>query len=195
MFNFNKYCFNKYLYITMKISTNEFEIITLQPEDAKSLSEMMVLNYDNFKRYFPITLSKNQSISDSLKYIEDKRKENQLKSEFTFGIKDISNGNIVGLIIIKKINWETKQGEYAYCTSSKYENKGWMSKAIALTTKYGFETLGFEKFQIIAHKTNVGSCKVAEKCGFEWKKTLLNEYTPPNEAPLNMELYELEYER
>jgi [ribosomal protein S5]-alanine N-acetyltransferase len=177
------------------IKNSEFHIIILKPEDAKSLSKMMLLNFDNFKRYFPVTSSKNKSTEDSLKYIEEKRKENESKSEFTFGIKDISNSNIAGLIIIKEINWETKQGEFAYCTSSKYENKGWMSKAIALTTKYGFETLGFEKFQIIAHKTNVGSCKVAEKCGFEWKKTLLNEYTPPNEAPLDMELYELEYER
>lgn len=177
------------------IKSDSFHIITLQPEDAKSLSEMMVMNYDNFKRYFPITLSKNQTIEDSSKYIEEKRNENKSKSEFTFGIKDVLNENIAGLIIIKKINWETNQGEFAYCISSEYENKGWMSKAIALTSKYGFEVLGFEKFQIIAHKTNIGSCKVAEKCDFKWQKTLLNEYTPPDEAPLDMELYELYNER
>lgn len=177
------------------ISTSEFNIITLQSEDAKSLSEMMLLNSDNFQRYFPITLAKNESLKSSLHFIEEKNIQNQEKSEFTFGIKDISSSKIAGLIIIKKINWETKQGEFAYCISSEYENKGWMSKAITLTSKYGFEVLGFQKFQIIAHKTNVGSCRVAEKCGFEWKKTLLNEYTPINEAPLDMELYELEYER
>ena len=177
------------------ITNDSFHIINLQADDAKSLSEMMVLNFDNFKRYFPITLSKNLSIEDSLKYIEEKSKENTSKSEFTFGIKDVSNSKIAGLIIIKEINWDTKQGEFAYCISTAYENKGWMSRAIALTTKYGFEVLGFNKFQIIAHKTNIGSCKVAEKCGFEWKKTLLNEYTPPNESPLDMELYELEHEK
>ena len=177
------------------IKTDSFHIVTLQPEDAKSLSEMMVLNFDNFKRYFPITLSKNQSIEDSVTYIEEKRIENKSKSEFTFGIKDVANKNIAGLIIIKKINWETKQGEFAYCISSEYENKGWMSKAIAFTSKYGFEVLGFDKFQIIAHKTNIGSCKVAENCNFKWQKTLLNEYTPPEEAPLDMELYELYNER
>ena len=177
------------------MSTSEFQINSLQREDAITLSEMMLSNFDNFKRYFPVTLSKNKSLEDSLKYIEEKRKENESKSEFTFGIKAISTSKIIGLIIIKEINWETKQGEFAYCISSEFENKGWMSRAIALTSKYGFEDLGFEKFQIIAHKTNLGSCKVAEKCGFKWKKTLLNEYTPPNEAPLDMELYELEYER
>ena len=156
---------------------------------------MMLLNFVNFKRYFPITLAKNNSLETSLNFIEEKAKQNESKSEFTFGIKDILNSKIAGLIIIKKINWETKQGEFAYCISSEYENKGWMSKAILLTSLYGFEFLGFEKIQIIAHKTNIGSCKVAEKSGFVWKKTLLNEYTPPNESPLDMELYELEYEK
>ena len=177
------------------ITTNSFHIITLQKADAKRLSEMMLSNFENFKRYFPVTLSKNKSIEDSENFIEEKQIQNNEKKEFTFGIKDVSNSKIAGLIIIKKIDWEIKQGEFAYCMSSDYENKGWMSKAIMLTSKYGFEVLGFEKFQIIAHKTNFGSCKVAEKSNFIWQKTLLNEYTPPNENPLDMELYELYNEK
>ncbi len=177
------------------IKTDTFHIDSLKETDAKSLSEMMLSNHDNFKKYFPITLSKNKSVEDSLKFIEEKNKQNKEKSEFTFGLKDSITSKIAGLIIIKEINWKTKQGEFAYCISADFENKGWMSKAIQLTSKYGFEALGFEKFQIIAHKSNIGSCKVAEKCDFKWTKTLVNEYTPPNEAPLDMELYELEYER
>lgn len=177
------------------ITANSFYIDFLKPEEAKSLSKMMLSNQDNFKRYFPITLAKNKSLEDSLNFIEEKNIQNQDKTEFTFGIKDKLTSEIAGLIIIKEINWETKQGEFAYCISAEFENKGLMSKAIALTSKYGFEVLGFEKFQIIAHKTNIGSCKVAENCKFKWIKTLLNEYTPPNENPLDMELYELEYER
>ena len=177
------------------IKPDSFYTDSLKQEDAKSLSEMMVVNHDNFKRYFPVTLSKNITLRDSLNFIEDKNKQNQEKTEFTFGIKDNLTSKIEGLIIIKEINWETKQGEFTYCISSEYENKGWMTKAIELISKYGFEALGFEKFQIIAHKSNVGSCKVAENCGFRWIKTLFKEYTPPNENPLDMELYELEYEK
>ena len=177
------------------ITSDSFHINFLKQEEAKSLSEMMVSNQDIFKRYFPITLFKNKSLEDSLNFIEEKNKQNQEKTEFTFGIKEKLTSKIVGLIIIKEIDWETKQGEFAYCISSEFENRGWMSKAIALTSKYGFKVLGFEKFQIIAHKSNVGSCKVAENCSFKWIKTLLNEYTPPNENPLDMELYELEYEK
>ena len=174
------------------IKTSRFHIDFLVEEDAKSLSELMLINHDYFKRYFPITLSKNKSVEESLHYIEEKRKQNEAKSEFTFGIKNNINSEIAGLVIIKEINWDTKQGEFAYCLSSTYNNRGWMSEAIGLISKYGFEVLGFDTFQIIAHKSNIGSCKVALNAGFNWKKTLLNEYTPPNETPLDMELYELE---
>ena len=38
----------------------------------------------------------------------------------------------------------------------------------------------------------MASIRVAEKTGFIWKKTLQQEYTPPGESTLDMELYELE---
>lgn len=55
--------------------------------------------------------------------------------------------------------------------------------------------MGIETLQIIAHKTNVASVKVAEKNNFKWVKTLKEEYTPQGEKPLNMELFELYNER
>ncbi len=176
------------------IETEFFNIVTLLPKDAKSLSEMILSNFDRLQLYFPVTISKNKTLNDTRIYIAKKQQENLERSGFTLGIKDKETAKIAGLIIIKKINWETKQGEFAYCISSEYEGKGWITKAVKAMTAYGFDVLGFKKFQIIAHKTNVGSCKVAEKCGFQWKQTLLKEFTPTNETPLDMELYELEYE-
>ena len=156
---------------------------------------MMVSNSERFKRYFPITLSKNTSVEASQYYIIDKNNEYESKSEFTFAIKENVSNQIAGIIIIKEINWETKQGEFAYCIDFNYENKGLMSKAIVAVSKYAFEIIGFENLQIIVHKDNIGSSKVAQKCNFIWQKTLLNEYTPPNELPLDMELYELNNEK
>jgi ribosomal-protein-alanine N-acetyltransferase len=47
----------------------------------------------------------------------------------------------------------------------------------------------------MAHKTNLGSIKVALNNGFVWQRTSLNEFTPVNESPLDMELYELYNEK
>ena len=172
-----------------------FHIDFLKRKDAESLSEMMVSNSNRFKRYFPITLSKNLSLQDSERYIIEKKKENEAKSEFAFGIKESTTTKIAGIIILKEINWNIKQGEFAYCIDADFENKGLMSKAILAISKHAFDVIGLKKLQIIVHKDNIGSLKVAQNCNFIWQKTLLNEYTPPNESPLDMELYELYNEK
>jgi [ribosomal protein S5]-alanine N-acetyltransferase len=173
------------------IQLDSFHIDFLKPEDAENLSEMMVSNTNRFKRYFPITLSKNLSPHDSENYIVEKSKDSENKAEFTFAIKESTTSKIAGIIIIKEINWHINQGEFAYCIDANFENKGLMSKAIPAVSKFAFNTIGLDKLQIIAHKDNIGSTKVAQKCNFVWQKTLINEYTPPNESPLDMELYEL----
>ena len=58
-------------------------------------------------------------------------------------------------------------------------------------SNYAFKDLQLKALQIIVHESNKASTKVAKKCGFTWQKILEKEHTPPNEAPLDMELYEL----
>jgi len=171
--------------------TTDFHIDPLVPEDAVNLNALMISNAERFKKYFPKTLSSNLTLEATESYILNKISEFQMKSEFTFAIKENTTQNIAGLIIIKKLNWETKQAEFAYCIGSGYEGKGWVTKSVKEISKYAFNNLELKTLQIISHKTNFGSVKVAESSGFIWKRTLSNEFTPTNELPLDMELYEL----
>ena len=66
-----------------------------------------------------------------------------------------------------------------------------MTQAIKLLCEYGFSELGLKTLQIIVHKSNIASLKIAENCNFMHIKTLKNEHTPHGEQPLDMELYEL----
>lgn len=172
-----------------------FHIVPLKSEDALNLNGLMVSNAERFKKYFPKTLSSNLTFDATESYILDKIDEFQSKSGFTFAIKEKATQNIIGLIIIKKLNWETKQAEFAYCIGSEYEGNGLTSFAVKEISNYAFDILGLITLQIISHKTNLGSVKVAKNCGFIWKRTLSNEFTPTNEAPLDMELYELTNEK
>lgn len=172
-------------------NTEEFHITTLTLKDAISLNEMMLHNVERFKRYFPKTLSKNLTLKASEAYVLEKNNEIQSNSEFTFGIKENITDKVAGLIIIKKLNWETKQGELAYCIGARYQGKGWVSDAVSQISNYAFNELNLKTLQIISHKTNLGSIKVAENCGFLWRRTLISEFTPTNELALDMELYEL----
>ncbi|MEO8773814.1 MAG: GNAT family N-acetyltransferase, partial [Gelidibacter sp.] len=110
-------------------------------------------------------------------------------------INDQHSIDIIGLIILKSLDWENKQAEFAYCIGNRFKEKGLMRTAIKATSDYVFDSMGLQTLQIIAHKTNLPSVNVALKCGFKWKETLEDEFTPLNETPLDMELYELRYER
>ena len=70
-----------------------------------------------------------------------------------------------------------------------------MSFAVKEMTKFTFEDLGLKTLQIIAHKSNFGSIKVALNNRFVWQRTLEKEFTPNGETPLDMELYELKNEK
>ena len=175
----------------MITSFDSFYIDSIQENDAWNLCNLMTSNEDRFKQFFPSTLAQNLTPELSFYFTKKKVKEYQAKQEFLFTINEQQSYTLIGLVYIKELDWEVKQGEFAYCIGYQYENKGIISKAIAALSKYAFKELGIQTLQIIVHKTNVGSLRVAEKCNFVRQKTLLNEYTPPNGIPLDMELYEL----
>ncbi|PKP17153.1 MAG: N-acetyltransferase [Bacteroidetes bacterium HGW-Bacteroidetes-23] len=168
-----------------------FILELLNPFDANQLHLFMSENLERLKRYLPVTLSSNSTLEKTKEYITSKSKEIEEKINFTYTIRDKVNQQLAGLIILKKIDWDKKQGEFAYCIGSQFEGKGLTSFAVREMTKFAFDELGLKTLQIISHKTNLGSIKVAENNGFVWQRTLLNEFTPTNESPLDMELYEL----
>jgi ribosomal-protein-alanine N-acetyltransferase len=177
------------------VNTGNYILDKLKPIDANQLYQFLFDNTERLKLYFPVTLEMNDSLDKTVAYISIKNKEIEEKTNFTLAIRDKNNQQIGGLIIIKKIDWDKKIGEFAYCIGSELEGKGVTSFAVKEMTKFAFEELNLKTLQIIAHKTNLGSLKVAENNGFVWQSTLKNEFTPVNGTPLDMELYELYNEK
>ncbi|WP_296385113.1 GNAT family protein [Winogradskyella sp.] len=168
-----------------------FEINPIHNGDAWKICDLMVANADRLKRYFPKTLEQNLNPTLSQLFVETNVKKFQSKDVFLFTLKHSETRELAGLIYIKELDWDKKQGEFAYCIGYTFEGQGLTSKAINALSKYAFSDLGLETLQIIAHKDNLPSVKVAKNNHFEWQRTLKNEFTPTGEEPLNMELYEL----
>ena len=172
------------------MNTEDFIIDPLKSTDANQLFQFMEDNNERLQRYFPVTLLSNVTREKTTEYIVIKNKEIVEKLNFTFAIRNKKSEEIAGLIIIKKINWDKKQGELAYCIGSEHEKKGLTTFALKEMSQFAFNKLKLKTLQIISHKTNFGSIKVAENNCFVWQRTLVNEFTPMNEKPLDMELYE-----
>lgn len=163
----------------------------LRPRDAKDLNDLMVVNALRFERFFPHTLGQNLTLKASRGFIDKKVIENRGKTEFTYAIRSKINQKVAGLIILKEIDWNKKEGELAYCIGKEFEGRGWTTQLVMEFSRYVFATHGLTALHIIAHLSNQSSIRVAEKCGFVWQETLFAEFTPPKEIPLDMELYTL----
>ena len=175
----------------MTYSSEAFYIERLQPSDALHLNKLLVSNNERLKRFLPKTLAANRTFESSKTYIKDKLRHMENQTEYVYTIKDKPSKNIAGLLILKNLDWQLKKGEFAYCIGEDFEGKGWMSEAVKMYSEFALKQLKLKTLQIIVHKNNVASLKVAENSGYLWKSTLINEFTPLNEKPLNMELYEL----
>lgn len=177
------------------IAIGDFHISPIQQEDVWNICNFAVSNEDRLRLYFPKSLEQTLTPTLSKLFTEKKVKQFNLKEEFLFTLKPSQSHEIAGLIYIKELNWDKKQGEFAYAIGYPFEGKGLMTTAVKAVSKHAFDDLGLKTLQIITHKTNTGSVKVAENCEFKWVETLPNEFTPTTGTPLNMELYELNNEK
>ncbi len=112
-------------------------------------------------------------------YSLQKAQEKKEGKQFTFTIKERNFGIIIGLIILKKIDYSKNQAEFAYCLGELSSGKGWTSEAVKAVIDYAIEHFKLHRFQIITHKSNIGSCKIAENNDFVWQRTLKNELKNP----------------
>jgi len=176
------------------IEFEKYYLDAIHEKYAWRICDFCTINAERLQRFFPKTLEQNLTPDLSNYFVEQKIRQFKANEEFLFVLKEKENHSIIGLIYLKELDWEKKQGELAYAVGYQVEGKGYMTETVKAISHWAFEKHALKTLQIIAHKTNKGSIRVAEKCGYIWKKVLIKGYTPPGEAPQDMELYELSYE-
>ncbi len=175
------------------ITVGLFDVAPIRPEDYWSLCDFVVSNEDRLQRFFPLTLEQNLTPELAKRFTKLKAIAFAEHKEYLFTLKAKDRSAILGVFYIKALDWEKKQGELAYAISYTLEGKGITTQVLQELTKTAFQDLGLTTLHISVHREHAASIRVAEKCGFLWKKTLIKEFTPPGETPLDMELYELKY--
>ena len=178
----------------MFLEFKNYYLDSIHEKYAWRICDFCAINEERLKRFFPKTLEQNLTPDLSNYFVERKIKEFSAKEEFLFVLKEKENHTLIGLVYLKDLDWVKKQGELAYAMGYQAEGKGYMTETIHAISDWAFQELQLKTLQIIVHKTNIGSVRVAEKCGYLWKSVLNAEHKPPGELPLDMELYELSYE-
>jgi ribosomal-protein-alanine N-acetyltransferase len=174
----------------MNFKRKGFEIAPIHEKDAWRLCDFMVANSERFKNDFPGTLKQTLNPSLSELFVQQKTKQFTFGEEYLFTIKEAEHSAIVGLIDVKEPHKKEGQSELAYCIGYAHEGKGQTTHFLKQIIPWVFEHLGLNTLQIIAHKDNNGSTRIAEKLGFTWQTSLKNEHKRYNGTAVNMELYE-----
>lgn len=174
----------------MMLVFEEFELVPVEEKYAWRICDFVTINAERLKRWFPKTLEQNLTPTLSEIYVGQKQKAIQTKEEFVFILKEIETRDLVGLFIIKFIDWKSKQAELAYCIGGSFEGRNLSTEAVKTLTNYCFEEFGLETLKIITHESNTASIRVAEKSGFQFIRVLAKSFAPPGESALDMQLYE-----
>ena len=135
--------------------------------DEKSLAKNI-----NDKKVYRNTLSipYPYTLKDAKEWITKNLKEAKKKNpgEINFVI-DIDN-EVAGSVGISKIKGH--KAEIGYWLAEKYRNKGIMTKAVNLATKFGFDKLKLKRIYAHVFLFNKASRQVLKKAGYKFEGTL-----------------------
>ncbi|MCX6174866.1 MAG: GNAT family protein [Ignavibacteriales bacterium] len=109
---------------------------------------------------------------DSIDFVKIADEQFNNNISLIWGIVIKSENKLIGTIDLR--NWNTIHncGEIGYVISKKYWNKGYVSEAIKVVIKFGFEVLHLNRIEAHCEEENIGSWKVMEKCGMKYEGTL-----------------------
>jgi len=114
----------------------------------------------------------HQSIEDAERFI---RMVQAYESEFCWAIRRMQDGAAVGAVEFGLTDPAT--GSIHYVLAQELWNQGLMTESIRAVLRWAFEA--FPELQLVrtaATSANIGSCRVLEKCGFEFSQHVLEKW-------------------
>ena len=146
----------------------------LEKEDTSNLYDLIDRNRRRLERYFPVTVSQNLSLRDCFDYVDKKIRQAEQKELYLFVI--LLDEKIVGVIILKNIDWRIPKGELAYFVGEEWEGKRIMSRSMDWLMDHFFNEMKINKLFIKCSPNNIPSRRLAIQKGFRLEGLLREEF-------------------
>jgi ribosomal-protein-serine acetyltransferase len=135
-----------------------------QPEDAPVICDGVRETMQEMLKWAP-WCHPDYSISDCTFWLDSRYQMLSEGIEYDFVILDTQNKIFLGGCAIDQINRKHNFANLGYWIRSSQAGKGIATAAVRLISRFGFETLGFTRLEIVAAVQNKASQRVAEKVG------------------------------
>jgi len=155
---------------------DHFKIALLQTEESKPFFDLIENNRPRLEDFFAGTVSRTQTLEDTITYCKMIQKRINDRSYFPFMITDLRTNAFVGLFDVKNIDWNVPKAELGSFIDTKYEGHGITTKATNLMVDYLVEEYKFIKLLCRANTRNRASIAVILKNGFQLEGTIRNDY-------------------
>jgi ribosomal-protein-serine acetyltransferase len=105
------------------------------------------------------------AIEETTAFIESREEAWQNDREYTFGIFDVSTRAYLGSTGLNFVNRVHNCANLGYWVRSSCTGRGVASSAARLVARFGLESCGFQRIEILAALGNLPSQRAAEKAG------------------------------
>jgi RimJ/RimL family protein N-acetyltransferase len=112
---------------------------------------------------------------DWLARYEEGRRERTCEA---FAIED-GDGTFLGLALAVTIDREAGEAELGYTVTPAARGRGIATAAVAALTRWAFDEQGLERLTLVIEVANIGSTRVAERCGYVLEGVRRNAYVKP----------------
>lgn len=166
---------------------NEPEFRLILDDDYKAFSKLINKNREELKRYFPITVSRTNTLEDVKTYLTEVSEKTEKKQLYLFGL--FHESELVSVLMVKNIDWRVPKCELAYFIDKEKEGKGIMTVLVNNTVSHCFEELKMKKVFLRISPDNLASKKIAEKTGFTKEGLLRKEFRVYTGELIDVEYY------
>ncbi|WP_101842028.1 GNAT family N-acetyltransferase [Halobacillus sp. Marseille-P3879] len=149
------------------IKGKKIYIRPFEEEDAPALLHLQSKNRSFFERFSMERKDHYYTVETQREKIKQFIEEAKQDRQYNFGIYTYEHDALIGTINLFQVQRGPLQSAFiGYFLDQAHNGRGFMTEAVKLVVKYGFEFLQLHRIEAGVMPHNIGSMRVLEKAGF-----------------------------
>lgn len=150
------------------MKNNHIQLVSADVSFAEQVIDYYKRNKEFLKEFEPVRNEEFFSLEYQRKVLKEEMLEYKKKTAFRFYIISMEQpSKIIGIIGLNNVVWGAFCSAFlGYKLDKDFVNKGYMSAAVEMLTKYAFEELGLHRIEANVMPKNKASLRVLEKNHF-----------------------------
>lgn len=171
----------------ISLHTKRLKLRPIEDSDAAAFLEL----FSQEENLPYITRSKVIDIDVVKNHISNMQASVTARACLYWGIQLLEDPTVIGRICLWNLNEAEESADIGYEIHPRFKGQGYISEALKVVLKYGFEQMNFKKIKAITHADNQPSIKLLERNGFSFLYPLPEEEKWEKEEDMHLVLYQL----